>query len=60
MEEDPIVSISFTEKFNGWWVTASHASGHEEHHGPYPDEDRARAEAELLADGNDSLIPAPS
>ena len=60
MDEDPITSITMTERVNGWWVTAHRASGHDEHHGPYPDEERAHAEAKLLSDGNDALLPPVS
>jgi hypothetical protein len=49
MDEDTVKSIRVTERVNGWWVSVRRQSGHEEHHGPYPDQDSAKAEADLLS-----------
>jgi hypothetical protein len=49
LDEDTVKSILVTERVNGWWVSVRHQSGHEEHHGPYPDQKSAEAEAGLLA-----------
>lgn len=49
MEEDIVESVMITERVNGWWVSVRHHSGHEEHHGPYPDQESAAAEADVLA-----------
>jgi hypothetical protein len=51
MTEEPqsaIQAIFVTERVNGWWVSVRYTSGHEEHHGPYIDEDSAASEAVLL------------
>ncbi|HYI14489.1 MAG TPA: hypothetical protein VEX37_03790 [Thermomicrobiales bacterium] len=48
-------SIVVTERVNGWWVSVRDDSGHEEHHGPYPDQESAESEADLL-----SKQPRPS
>ena len=49
MDEDTVKSIQVTERVNGWWVSVRHQSGHEEHHGPYPDQESAEIEADLLS-----------
>jgi hypothetical protein len=49
MQESSVESIYVTERFNGWWVSVRYESGHEEHHGPYIDEESAHTEAELLS-----------
>lgn len=56
MQEEYAESIVVTERINGWWVTVRDTSGHEQHHGPYVDQETARNEADLLS--ND-LRPAP-
>jgi len=51
MTEEPasdLDAVFITERVNGWWVSVRYASGHEEHHGPYIDEDSAQSEAVLL------------
>jgi hypothetical protein len=49
-EESPqaIDAVIISERINGWWVSVRYASGHEEHHGPYLDEDSAQSEAALI------------
>jgi hypothetical protein len=49
MDEDTVESIRVTERVNGWWVSVLYQSGHEEHHGPYPDRASAETEADLLS-----------
>lgn len=49
MEEGNVESIHITERVNGWWVSVRYESGHEEHHGPYNDQESAETEAELLS-----------
>jgi hypothetical protein len=43
--ETGVDAVYVTERVNGWWVSVRFASGNEEHHGPYLDEDSAREEA---------------
>lgn len=50
MDDEKVESVTVSERINGWWITVRHPSGHEEHHGPYPDKQRAQTEADLLAD----------
>lgn len=48
MTEEPqraIDAVFITDRVNGWWVSVRYASGYEEHHGPYLDEDSAQSEA---------------
>ncbi len=49
MDEGNVDSIIVTERVNGWWVSVRDESGHEEHHGPYPDQESAETEANLLS-----------
>jgi hypothetical protein len=51
MHEQAIDEVIVTERVNGWWVSVRYGSGHEEHHGPYLDEDSALAEADILSAG---------
>lgn len=55
MNEEPVASVSIIERSNGWWVSVRYASGHEEHHGPYQDEERAQSEADLLSERQSRL-----
>jgi len=48
MHESEVEAVYITERVNGWWVSVRYSSGHEEHHGPYLDQDTAQNEAELL------------
>ncbi len=45
MRETEVEDVYITERVNGWWVSVRYGSGHEEHHGPYLDEEIARNEA---------------
>lgn len=48
MHDEQVDDVMITERINGWWVSVRYGSGHEEHHGPYLDQDSAVSEAELL------------
>jgi hypothetical protein len=49
MDEGNVESINVSERVNGWWVSVRFESGHEEHHGPYLDQESAETEAERLS-----------
>jgi hypothetical protein len=49
MQDEHVEAVIITERVNGWWVSVRYDSGHEEHHGPFLDEDSARSEAYLFS-----------
>lgn len=40
--------VTIVERINGWWVQEATADGQQRLHGPYPDEQTARDEADLM------------
>jgi hypothetical protein len=49
MQDDRVEHVIITERVNGWWVSVRYDSGHEQHYGPYIDEDSARSEAYMYS-----------